>query len=151
MRMYLSLADIYNPEPMRNALERMSRLSVGTAELFYIFVSEYARECLESVVRNKCHGIGFLTYTRPDISKVLQLLRQSGIPTDTWIELKDNIDEWWKSEGLSEDSLIRAQHLLQLAEAARANAGLTYEAFAESVKVKLEMNEIRTAYILVEV
>jgi len=151
MRLYLSLADIYNPEPMQKALTRMSRLSAGTAELFYIFVSEYARECLEAVVMNKCHGVGFLTYTRPDVSKVLRLLRQSGISPDTWIELKDNIDEWWWSEGLSEDSLIRVQHLLQLAEAARANAGLTYEAFADTVKVKLEMNEIRTAYILIEV
>lgn len=151
MRMYLSLADIYNVKPLQEALTRVGRLSAGTAELFYIFVSEYARECMETVVSNKCHGEGFLTYTRPSIGKVLGLLRQSGVPTDTWIELKDNIDEWWQSEGLDEDSLVRAQHLLQLTEAARANAGLTYEAFAESVKVKLEMNEIRTAYILIEV
>ncbi|QXO09450.1 hypothetical protein pEaSNUABM11_00026 [Erwinia phage pEa_SNUABM_11] len=120
------------------------------ASIFYIFVSEYARDCVETVMSNKCHGVGFLTYTPPDITKSLHLIRQL-VRSDVFIALNDSIHEWWATTQRADMGLLKSPELIRLADSIRESAGLNYEAFAESVKVTLEMNEIRTAFILVEV
>jgi hypothetical protein len=153
MRLYLSLSDIYQSSVVQDAMDRMyahQYASPEIAKIFYIFVSEYARDCVDTVMKNKCHGAGFLTYTPPDISKSLHLIR-SLVRAEVFIALNDSIHEWWAVTQRASTGLLKSPELIKLADSVRESAGLTYEAFAESVKVTLEMNEIRTAYILVEV
>lgn len=131
-------------------IQKHKHTNDNIAGIFYIFVSEYARECVETVMRNKCHGVGFFTYTPPDITKPLHLMRTQ-LRTEVFVALNDSIHEWWAFTQRAEHGLLKYAAIADLAETLRNSSGLTYEAFAESVKVTLEMNEIRDAYILVEV
>jgi len=142
------LGEVYHSPTVQDALNRVHEHNVNNAELFYIFVSEYAKLCVEQIVQQRCTGGNFITFNPPDLRRLLALLKQAHHSKGDWVVVRMSIEAWWE---VSSGELVRFNELYNLIGTLRDQSGLDPEAFQKQVKVTLEMNEIRTAFILIEV
>lgn len=146
MKLYLSLADIYEGDPIAAMSEAVYREG-GTKEALYLFLVQYGIEVLKQIVELRCQSSSFLSFVKPNAHLVLTQLIQL-IGRDKLTGVRMACGDFHHSD---QSNLIRFFPLLEAVEACQRMSSLSITEFAQRAKISLQMNEIGNALILIEV